>query len=78
MKKFSAFRKTFVVVLVLALGLGLTSVNAQQTTNWTGSAGDGLWTTAGNWNNGVPISATNTTVQFNNGGSGYTSLLSRR
>jgi hypothetical protein len=24
------------------------------TTNWAGSGGDGLWATAGNWDNGVP------------------------
>ncbi|HEX5445416.1 MAG TPA: hypothetical protein VFW87_16440, partial [Pirellulales bacterium] len=28
------------------------------TDTWTGAAGDGLWSTAGNWDNGVPNNST--------------------
>ncbi|MBC8095607.1 MAG: PEP-CTERM sorting domain-containing protein [Akkermansiaceae bacterium] len=37
-------------LLMLAVGLTL---NARADTSWTGAAGDGLWTTAGNWSLGV-------------------------
>ena len=33
---------------------GITSGVAPGSTDWTGSAGDGLWSDAGNWTNGVP------------------------
>ncbi|HWB13177.1 MAG TPA: PKD domain-containing protein [Pirellulales bacterium] len=37
--------------------------------NWTGTAGDGLWTTVGNWDNGVPTSTSDVVI---GGGSAVT------
>ena len=44
--------RVFIATLIL-IGVGFGAI--AQTTTWTGTAGDGLWTTVGNWNNGVPV-----------------------
>jgi len=46
--------------LGLCLAMAATTFGA---TTWTGAAGDGLWSTDGNWNNGAPV----TTTRIENG-----------
>lgn len=41
-----------------------TSLCVGQSSNFTAASGD--WTSAANWNNGVPISTTNATIESNN------------
>lgn len=38
------------------------TVTVQGTTTWTGLAGDGLWSTAGNWSCGLPTSAVDVVI----------------
>nr|WP_294894010.1 T9SS type A sorting domain-containing protein [uncultured Pedobacter sp.] len=48
-----------------AIGIGSASIangTENGNTNWTGNAGNSLWTDAGNWDNGVPTSGTNATI----------------
>jgi Secretion system C-terminal sorting domain len=54
---------TFILISALAL-------NAQKT--WTGTAGDGLWETVGNWSPSVPVAGDE--VLFNNGASNTVTL----
>jgi hypothetical protein len=51
--KLSYLAGIFIMVLSLVLSPALSPVHALDT-DWTGAAGDGLWSTAGNWTNGVP------------------------
>jgi len=44
----------FSVVCVIATGLVWPDRALAKDTKWTGNAGDHLWTTAGNWDNGLP------------------------
>lgn len=53
------FKKCFVVVFVLCLGLGS---SAWGNTDWVGGGINTLWSTAGNWDNGVPASNVETVV----------------
>ena len=49
--------KTSVMRICLCAALaamGMTAVVHAKTTAWIGSGGDALWSTAGNWNNGLP------------------------
>jgi hypothetical protein len=49
-----------------AIGIGSASIangTENGNTNWTGNAGNSLWTDAGNWDNGVPTSGTNVIIQ---------------
>ncbi len=57
------------LALILALAAG---APAATVTDWTGAAGDSLWTTPGNWDNGVPVSGFAAT--FNGAGGGFTSI----
>ncbi len=45
------------LVLAVAALPASTSADPTCTDTWTGSAGDGLWQSAGNWSNGVPTSS---------------------
>ena len=51
-----------VVCAVLAVIVYGPAVPAQTTTNWTGSGGDGNWSTPTNWDNGVPTSTSNASI----------------
>ena len=55
--------------LLAGLMVGAAPAAAQSTT-WTGGAGDSLWSTAGNWSNGVPTTGVVTTI-----GSGSPSVI---
>src|SRR5262245_8872443 len=52
------FRRVLTLSLIAAASVwGSSSSHAQQptpTTSWTGTIGDTLWVTAGNWSSGVP------------------------
>lgn len=52
----AAFTIALIAVVVVALASRLTAVGRADgscTVTWTGSVGDGLWTTAGNWSGGA-------------------------
>lgn len=67
-----AARRLFVAILVLTLAAAAPS-RAQSTRSWTGLvAPDNNWTTLGNWNTGVPVSAD--TALFNGSGNANTSI----
>lgn len=52
---------------VLGITVGVLCLSAVgRTTEWTGNAGDGKWSTAGNWSNDTPRAEDN--VYFRNGG----------
>ncbi len=53
--------------LLLVSLASATFTHAQTTNNWT-SATNGFWTVASNWSPGVPVSSTNTILQFNASG----------
>ena len=54
------------VLVVFAVAIGLNSPACGQTTEWTGAAGNNLWSDPGNWSNGLPTA----TGQANFGGTG--------
>src|SRR3954469_17021666 len=67
-----AARCLLVCIFVLALAAA-PSARAQSTRSWTGLASpDNHWTTLGNWNTGVPVSAD--TALFNGSGNSNTSI----
>src|SRR6476659_7075684 len=69
----SAFRRLFVVVIIVSSLAATPSARAQNTRSWTGlAAPDKNWTTLGNWNTGVPVS--NDTALFNGSGNANTSI----
>lgn len=47
-------------------GKGTKSAASAATTSWTGGAGNGAWTNAGNWDNGVPTSSDTAVVGATN------------
>lgn len=61
-----AIRLTTCCALFALMALHGPSVFAQTTTTWTGSAGDGLWATSGNWDNGVPNATSHIAVFSSN------------
>ena len=63
MKK-STFITTKTIYLVMVVLAMLSSINVYSAAvSWTGTAGDGLWSTAGNWSGGaVPVAADDVTI----------------
>src|SRR5689334_16626227 len=54
-------RRLIVAALVAIVFLVFTSKSRAQIKSWSGTAGDGLWSTAGNWLPGIPGAADNVT-----------------
>ena len=51
------------IIFCLLFGLSIFNAKAQVNLTWTGTAGDKLWTTAGNWSPAaVPTAADNVTI----------------
>src|SRR5436190_15471691 len=54
MKKSLLYPKAIAITLLIANLFFMNNANAQTTRNWTNAAG-GAWTTASNWDTGVPV-----------------------
>ncbi|MEP7255011.1 MAG: autotransporter-associated beta strand repeat-containing protein [Ferruginibacter sp.] len=63
MKKFVLHPKLLTITLVI-INLFLASTAFAKTTTWTPTIG-GLWTTAGNWNNGLPVAGDDVIINSN-------------